>query len=101
VILQSSLAEKLKIYYPTTTCSLMMFRKAYFKYSTLYFVEDDQIADSPYLVLNSIPENTRPKKLALLAEEGADEKTRNVELARGEQALVSLRLIQRPTSNFE
>jgi len=57
----------------------MMFRKANFKYSTLYFVEDDQIADSPYLVLNSIPEGKRPKKLALLAEEGVDGKTRNVE----------------------
>jgi hypothetical protein len=30
-----------------------------------------------------------------------NEKNREVELARGEQALVSLRLIQRPTSNFE
>jgi len=67
-------AEKLKIYYHTTTCSSVMFRKANYKYSTLYFVEDAEIADSPYLVLNSIPENERPKRLALLAEEGADGK---------------------------
>jgi len=57
----------------------MMFRKANFKYSISYFVEDDQIADSPYLVLNSIPENERPKKLAFLTEEGVDGKTMNVE----------------------
>jgi len=74
VLPTAAAAEKLKIYYHTTTCSLMMFRKANFKYSTLYFVEDDQIADSPYLVLNSIPENERPKNLAFLAEEGADGK---------------------------
>jgi branched-chain amino acid transport system substrate-binding protein len=74
VLPTAAAAEKLKIYYHATTCSSVMFRKENFKYSTLYFVEDAEIADSPYLVLNSIPENVRPKKLALLSEEGADGK---------------------------
>ena len=74
VLPTASAAEKLKIYYHATTCSPVMFRKENFQYSTLYFVEDNEVADSPFLVLNSIPEKERPKKLALLAEEGADGK---------------------------
>ena len=65
-------AEKWKVYYHATICLLPPWREQKFKWSTDYFFEGGQATAVPFLVLNSIPEADRPKKLALLAEDSTD-----------------------------
>jgi len=52
------------------------------------------------LWIPSFPKNLT-LKLSIYKRPGDGKKKKNVELARGEQALVSLWLIERPTLNFE
>lgn len=72
VLPTSVAAEKLKVYYMTTTCILEPWQEQKFKWSTLYFFDTSQAGEVPFLVLNSVPAAERPKKLALLMEDTTD-----------------------------
>jgi branched-chain amino acid transport system substrate-binding protein len=72
VLPTSVAAEKLKVYYMTTTCILEPWQEQKFKWSTLYFFETPQAGEVPFLVLNTVPAAERPKKLALLMEDTTD-----------------------------
>ena len=65
-------ADKLHVYYHASSCFPFQWRQLKAKWSTLYFFELAQGADIPYEVLNSIPQDKRPKKFALLMEDSLD-----------------------------
>jgi branched-chain amino acid transport system substrate-binding protein len=68
-------ADKLKVFYHTTSCFLSQWRQAKFKWSTVFFFELSQVSDNFYEILNSIPVAERPKKLALIMEDSLDGRT--------------------------
>lgn len=65
-------AEKLKVFYHTTTCLSPLWLPHKFKWSTLFFTDLDHFSIHVYEILNSIKESDRPKRLALLMEDTAD-----------------------------
>lgn len=64
-------AEKYKKYYHGTAGLLQVYRTGNFKWSSMFFVhwEDNT---HPYEIMNTIPANERPKRLALLMEDTMD-----------------------------
>jgi branched-chain amino acid transport system substrate-binding protein len=72
VLPTSVAAEKLKVYYMTTTCILEPWQEQKFKWSTLYFFDTAQAGEVPFQVLDTVPAAERPKKLALLMEDTTD-----------------------------
>jgi branched-chain amino acid transport system substrate-binding protein len=72
VLPTSDAAEKLKIYYHTTTCILEPWRAGKFQWSTLYFFETLQAGELPFQLLDSIPATERPNKVAILMEDSTD-----------------------------
>lgn len=65
-------AEKFKTYFHAATIFPFQWRPQKFKWSTLYFFELEQGATTPFEVLNSMPANEKPKKLAFLLEDSLD-----------------------------
>lgn len=65
-------AEKYKKYYHTSICLIPPWLEHHFKWSTLYFFDLEQACSVPYEIWNSLPENERPKKPALIMEDTFD-----------------------------
>ena len=65
-------ADKYKKYYHATTCLVPPWADQKFKWSTLFFFDIMQSASVPYEVLNSMDEQDRPKRLAILMEDTID-----------------------------
>ena len=72
VIPTSVAAEKLKVFYHTTTCLPPLWSPHKFKWSTLFFTDLGHFSIHVYEILNAIKESDRPKRLALLMEDTAD-----------------------------
>jgi len=65
-------AEKYRRYYHTSICLIPPWLEHHFKWSTLYFFDLMQACSVPYEIWNSIPEDKRPKKPALIMEDTFD-----------------------------
>ncbi|MBE9573460.1 MAG: amino acid ABC transporter substrate-binding protein [Proteobacteria bacterium] len=65
-------AEKYRKYYHTSICLIPPWLEHKFQWSTLFFFELEQACSVPYEVMNTIPENERPKKLGLVMEDTFD-----------------------------
>jgi branched-chain amino acid transport system substrate-binding protein len=65
-------AEKYHRYYHTSICLIPPWLEHKFKWSTLYFFDLVQACSVPYEIWNSIPEDERPKKPALIMEDTFD-----------------------------
>jgi len=65
-------AEKYKKYYHTSICLIPPWLEHKFKWSTLYFFDLEQACSVPFEIWNSLPENERPKKPALIMEDTFD-----------------------------
>jgi len=72
IIPTSMTADKYKKYYHATTCLVPPWLEQNFKWSTLFFFDIMQSAAVPYQVINSMPKEDRPKKLAILMEDTID-----------------------------
>ena len=67
-------AEKYKTYYHGTVIWIPDFLKHNFQWCTMYFITIESIAAAPYEIWNSLPEDQRPKRLALFVEDSTDGK---------------------------
>ena len=67
-------SEKHKIYYHATTIWIPNFLEYNFKYVTLYFFDLNQGGSISFEVMNSLPRDQRPKRVAILVEGNADGK---------------------------
>lgn len=67
-------AEKYKTYYHGTVIWIPDFLKHNFQWCTMYFITIESIAAAPYKIWNSLPEDQRPKRLALFVEDSTDGK---------------------------
>ena len=65
-------AEKYRRYYHTSICLIPPWLEHNFKWSTLFFFKLDQACSVPYQIWDSLPENERPKKPALIMEDTFD-----------------------------
>jgi branched-chain amino acid transport system substrate-binding protein len=65
-------AEKYRRYYHTSICLIPPWLEHHFKWSTLFFFKLDQACSVPYQIWDSLPENERPKKPALIMEDTFD-----------------------------
>jgi branched-chain amino acid transport system substrate-binding protein len=65
-------AEKYRKYYHTSICLIPPWLEHKFQWSTLFFFDLEQACSVPYEVMNTMPENERPKKLALIMEDTFD-----------------------------
>ena len=65
-------AEKYRRYYHTSICLIPPWLEHHFKWSTLYFFDLEQACSVPYEIWNSIPEDKRPQKPALIMEDTFD-----------------------------
>ena len=65
-------ADKYKKYYHTTTCLVPPWAERKFKWSTLFFFDLGQASAVPFEVINAMPSQDRPTKLALLMEDTID-----------------------------
>ena len=68
-------AEKFKKYYHGGIIWPQTFIEHHFKYCTMYFFDPATSGVMPFDVFNSVPENERPKRLALMMEDSFDGKT--------------------------
>jgi branched-chain amino acid transport system substrate-binding protein len=65
-------SEKYRKYYHTSICLIPPWLEHKFKWSTLFFFDLEQACSIPYELMNTIPENERPKNLALIMEDTFD-----------------------------
>jgi branched-chain amino acid transport system substrate-binding protein len=65
-------AEKYRKYYHTSICLIPPWLEHKFQWSTLFFFDLEQACSVPYEIWNSLPENERPKKPALIMEDTFD-----------------------------
>lgn len=65
-------AEKYRKYYHTSICLIPPWLEHKFKWSTLFFFDLEQACSIPYKIWNTLPENERPKKPALIMEDTFD-----------------------------
>jgi branched-chain amino acid transport system substrate-binding protein len=65
-------AEKYRKYYHTSICLIPPWLEHKFKWSTLFFFDLEQACSIPYELMNTIPENERPQRLALIMEDTFD-----------------------------
>ena len=68
-------AEKYKVYYHGGIIWPQQFVEHNFKYCTMYFFNPASSGNMPFEIFNSVPEDQRPKRLALFMEDSFDGKT--------------------------
>ena len=67
-----TVCEKYKVYYQIVVSFIDFIEKENFKWVSAFFADTRDIAPGPFIAFNTIPENKRPKKLALLMEDNVD-----------------------------
>jgi len=65
-------AEKYKKFYMMTTCFPFMWSPQNFKWSALFFFTAGSAAEVPFKIWNSLPEDQRPQRPALVSEDTPD-----------------------------
>lgn len=65
-------AEKYQVYYHATGCYGDLWLEHKFKYSTLLFYDLRRGAEIPFLLWETMPQNAKPQKIAMLAEDTFD-----------------------------